>query len=134
MRFASIERAAPFLAVENEAGRIDGAAAPLVGVIMLALRVSFRRERVFPAEVIPVIDMEGDGHKVLPQLRTLLQPGEPRLGGQTTAAPFRGVEFEQRSRSFSALELNGVSAHASRRAHEQGTERKLHGEDRAHVR
>src|SRR5436190_73685 len=68
-QFAAIKPAAPFLAVKNEPRRIDGFAAPMGGVVALAFGVTLGRERVFPADVIPIIDVESDKHEILPQFR-----------------------------------------------------------------
>ena len=95
----------------------------MAGVVVLALRVRFGCERIFPAEVIPIINVERDGHEIFPQLRTVLQARQPRFGGRTTAASFGGVEFEQRGLRRSTLELNEVGAHELRCGEEQRAER-----------
>src|SRR5262249_14683662 len=123
-RFVAIAPVAPFLAVQDEARRINRAAAPLFGVLMLAFRKRFRRERVLPAEVIPIVHVKRDGNEILPELRTVLQMRQPLFGGRATAASFGRIEFEEGSLGGLALKLEWSGAHKFEIGEEQSAEHK----------
>src|SRR5436853_7456882 len=63
----------PFFSVKDERRRIDALLFPAYGIIRLALGPDFRRERIAPAEVVPVIDVERDRDDVLPESRRVLE-------------------------------------------------------------
>ena len=46
-------------AVADDLGRVDRTVAARLGISALALRVAWGRERVFPAQIIPVVDRQG---------------------------------------------------------------------------
>src|SRR5581483_5373890 len=65
----------------TEAAAIDG----------LAVGGRCKRERVLPAEAIPIGDVEGERQYVAPALRELVQIGIGRRAGRAT---LRGEEFD----------------------------------------
>ena len=59
-------------------------------VLALALGRGRRRKRIFPADIVPVIDMEGERQHVAPHRKL----AEKRIGRRTGAAALRGEEFD----------------------------------------
>ena len=54
------------VAIQHKLRRVHRPAAPLSRVALLALGIGGGSKAIRPAEVIPVIDMKGNGHNVLP--------------------------------------------------------------------
>ena len=59
--------------------------------------------------MVPVIDVKRDWHDLFPKIGIALQLAEPFFRGRTTAAAFRGEEFQQvRSRLAGENQVTGL--------------------------
>jgi hypothetical protein len=90
---------------------------------VLPLRKLDRGEPIFPAQVVPVVYVKCDWDECFPKRRIRREFRKCSLGWRTTAAPFRGEEFDQRNAFFSALKPQlirtcVVEHHANRGEHE----------------
>src|SRR4029077_5297950 len=95
--------ATPFLAVDDKTRGVNRVAAPSRGVTLLS-RSEFRfGEAIAPAEMVPVINVKGDGNDLLPQVLTRFECTHPFFGRRTTATPFRSEEFDERVLRLAAL-------------------------------
>src|SRR5690242_82040 len=57
----------PFLAIEHELGCVDIFGGPEFCVSLLAVGVLLSGQLVAPAEAIPIMNVESDGHEVSPE-------------------------------------------------------------------
>src|SRR5439155_10656791 len=55
------------------------------------------REAIFPAEPIPIIDVQGERHCAL-ALATVPEPRQPTICGRTTVATLRCIKLDQGDR------------------------------------
>ena len=72
--------------------RAMAAGAGLIGIGALAIREPLMAEGVFPADIIPVIDMIGQSHHVA----ALGEAGQQRVGGGALRAALAGEQFHHR--------------------------------------
>ena len=77
---------APFFVVDNDSRSIRLANVPFTHIIPLAFAISSFCERVFPADVIPVVNVERHWNEFFEQLRAALQRAQPTISGRTAAA------------------------------------------------
>ncbi len=85
---------APFASIEDEARCVNAAAVPVRGVFLLPRHPSFRSIRIAPAEPPSNPRETRSAHNAA---RDAVHSfvAQPRFCRRTTAATFRGVEFEQ---------------------------------------
>src|ERR1039457_6219678 len=86
-------RRARFAAVDSKGGCVRGTAVPGSRVSALALCERSRRESIFPATSIPVIDVKRQGDEIFPKAWLCPKFAKPFLGGRATATSFRSVKF-----------------------------------------
>jgi len=62
------EPAAPFFAVDDKARSVNRIAAPSRGITPLSRCEFWFGEAIAPAEMVPVINVEGDGNRLFPEV------------------------------------------------------------------
>src|SRR5438874_431114 len=67
-RHIGTKPAAPFLAVDDKARSVNRIAAPSRGVTLLSHSEFWFGEAIAPAEMVPVINVEGDGNRFFPEI------------------------------------------------------------------
>ena len=87
--------ASPSRSVESEGGCVNRFVFPTNRIIGLSFSPFFRRERILPTEVIPIIDVKRNRDEIVPKLRLIFQSTEPAFRWDTTATTFRGIELDQ---------------------------------------
>src|SRR5262249_61367770 len=95
--------AAPFLAVDDKTRSVNRVAAPSHGITLLSRCEFWFGEAIAPAEMVPVINVEGDGNNLLPQFLVRFECAQPFFGRRTTATPFRSEQFDKRVLRLTAL-------------------------------
>jgi len=64
-------------------------------VVRLPPRERLRRERIAPAEVVPVVDVEGERHDLVPAEPARRQTADDLVRRRTRAAPLRREQLDQ---------------------------------------
>ena len=98
-RHRGLERArapvAKVAAAEHHLRRIDVARARSRLDVALALRAAGRGERILPADVIPVVHVEGKRHDATGR-GLQREARKPAIRGRAARAAFRGVQLDER--------------------------------------
>jgi hypothetical protein len=66
----------PFATIQNKGWSVNGLSIPVSGVKALSLCPFRGGKRILPAESIPVIDMKGDWHELMPEPWIVDQPAQ----------------------------------------------------------
>src|SRR5690606_16987313 len=73
---------------------------PGATVSVLPLRPLLLRENVFPAEVVPIVDVKRHGHRLGPKARLLREREEPLVRRRAARAAFAREQLDQRRRTL----------------------------------
>ena len=93
-------------AVDDHLWRINFAVAARFGIGALAVGMTVQRERVFPAEIIPVID--GQAHR--DQRRIARQLAEQFVGGGARGATLAGEKLDNGTRLGRSWRSHGAES------------------------
>ncbi|MNT05693.1 hypothetical protein D3C72_1403220 [compost metagenome] len=103
--------AAQFRAADEELRRV-GHVARLVAQQFGLARIELRlRQRVRPADLVPVGDVQGQRHDQAGRSRFLAQGAQALVGGRAAGAAFAAVELHQRRRLWPALHGAALAGH-----------------------
>ena len=81
-------------AIDHDLRGVDLAVAACVGISALTIGVAVQRQRVLPAQIIPIVD----GQAQRDQRRIARQLAEQLVGGRTGRAALAGEQFDDRPR------------------------------------
>src|SRR5262249_13178408 len=86
----------------------------------LPVAVARIAERVLPAEVVPIVDVEGDRYYLRAGHRR--ERREPAIRRRAALTPFRRIELEERGRAGTRACDARISGHRRGMDHEEGQE------------